>query len=46
MRNERWLETVQRVVEGTYQLNMNPIESPLLSWNPWNAQQSAQHMYA
>ena len=44
-KNERWWETVQRVVEGTYQMQMNHIESHQLGWNPWQAQKSAQDMY-
>ncbi len=44
-KNERWWETVQRVVEGTYTMQMNWIESHQLGWNPWQAQKSAQEMY-
>ena len=44
-KNERWWETVQRVVEGTYTMQMNWIESHQLGWNPWQAQRSAQEMY-
>ena len=44
-KNERWWETVQRVVEGTYTMQMNHIESHQLGWNPWQAQKSAQEMY-
>ena len=44
-KNERWWETVQRVVEGTYTMQMNHIESHQLGWNPWQAQRSAQDMY-
>ena len=44
-KNERWWETVQRVVEGTYTMQMNWIESHQLGWNPWQAQKSAQDMY-
>ena len=44
-KNERWWETVQRVVEGTYNMQMNHIESHQLGWNPWQAQKSAQDMY-
>ena len=44
-KNERWWETVQRVVEGTYSMQMNHIESHQLGWNPWQAQKSAQDMY-
>jgi len=44
-KNERWWETVQRVVEGTYSMQKNHIESHQLGWNPWQAQKSAQEMY-
>jgi len=44
-KNERWWETVKRVVEGTYSMQKNHIESHQLGWNPWQAQRSAQEMY-
>ena len=44
-KNERWWETVQRVVEGTYTMQKNWIDSHQLGWNPWQAQKSAQEMY-
>jgi adenosylcobalamin-dependent ribonucleoside-triphosphate reductase len=44
-KNERWWETVQRVVEGTYSMQMTWIDSHQLGWNPWQAQKSAQDMY-
>ena len=44
-KNERWWETVQRVVEGTYSMQMNHIDGHQLGWNPWQAQKSAQEMY-
>ena len=44
-KNERWWETVQRVVEGTYSMQKNWIESHQLGWNAWQAQRSAQEMY-
>ena len=44
-KNERWWETVQRVVEGTYSMQKNWIDSHQLGWNPWQAQKSAQDMY-
>ena len=44
-KNERWWETVQRVVEGTYSMQKNWIASHQLGWNPWQAQRSAQEMY-
>jgi len=44
-KNERWWETVKRVVEGTYSMQMTWIDSHQLGWNPWQAQKSAQDMY-
>ena len=44
-KNEKWWETVQRVVEGTYSMQKNHIESHQLGWNAWQAQKSAQDMY-
>jgi adenosylcobalamin-dependent ribonucleoside-triphosphate reductase len=44
-KNERWYETVRRVVEGTYTMQMNWIEQHQLGWNAWQAQRSAQEMY-
>ena len=44
-KNERWWETVKRVVEGTYSMQKNWIDSHQLGWNPWQAQRSAQEMY-
>ena len=44
-KNERWWETVRRVVEGTYTMQNNWIDSHELGWNPWQAQKSAQDMY-
>jgi len=44
-KNERWWETVRRVVEGTYSMQKHHIESHQLGWNPWQAQRSAQDMY-
>ena len=44
-KNERWWETVRRVVEGTYSMQKNWIDSHQLGWNPWQAQKSAQEMY-
>lgn len=43
--NERWWETVQRVVEGTYNMQKTHIELNGLGWNPQKAQASAQEMY-
>jgi len=44
-KNEMWWETVQRVVEGTYNMQKNHIERYDLGWNAWQAQRSAQEMY-
>ena len=44
-KNERLWETVQRVVEGTYSMQKEWIESHQLGWNAWQAQASAQDMY-
>jgi adenosylcobalamin-dependent ribonucleoside-triphosphate reductase len=44
-KNERWWETVKRVVEGTYAMQKNWIDSHQLGWNAWQAQRSAQEMY-
>ena len=44
-KNERWWETVQRVVEGTYSMQKKWIDQHQLGWNPWQAQASAQEMY-
>jgi len=43
--NEQWYETVRRVVEGTYGMQKDWIDSHSLGWNAWKAQSSAQHMY-
>ena len=44
-RNEEWYETVERVVNGTYNMQRNWIEHHKLGWNPRKAQRSAQEMY-
>lgn len=44
-RNERWWETVRRVVEAIYRIQHEWITSNGLEWNPWKAQLSAQEMY-
>lgn len=43
--NEVWWETVQRVVEGCYNMQRWWILQNGLHWNPWKAQKSAQEMY-
>ena len=44
-KNERWWETIRRVVEGTYNIQKDWIERHRLEWNPWKSQNSAQEMY-
>jgi len=44
-KNEQWFETVQRVVEGTFNMQKRHIEANGLGWNAWKAQHSAQEMY-
>lgn len=43
--NERWWETVQRVVEGTYNMQRRWIAANGLHWDQRKAQRSAQEMY-
>lgn len=43
--NECWWETIQRVVEGCYNMQKHHIELNGLGWNPQKAQHSAQEMY-
>ena len=40
-----WWETAQRVVEGTYTMQMNHIESHQLGWNPSKSTKVTQEMY-
>jgi len=44
--NERWWETCERVVNGTYNMQKRHIENSGLEWNPQKAQFSAQEMYS
>lgn len=44
-KNEQWWETVQRVVEGTFNMQKRHIDGHGLGWNAWKAQHSAQQMY-
>lgn len=44
-KNEKWWETVERVVNGTYNLQKTMIDAHGLGWNAWKAQKSAQEMY-
>lgn len=43
--NERWWETVRRVVEGTYNMQKRHIYENRLEWNENKAQLSAQEMF-
>ncbi len=43
--NEEWWETVQRVVEGTYNMQRDWIEQNSLGWSDRKGQTSAQEMY-
>lgn len=44
-KNEQWWETVQRVVEGTFNMQKRHIDSHGLGWNAWKSQHTAQEMY-
>jgi adenosylcobalamin-dependent ribonucleoside-triphosphate reductase len=44
-KNEQWWETVQRVVEGTFNMQKKHIDAHALGWNAWKAQHTAQEMY-
>ena len=43
--HEEWWETIKRVVEGTYEMQQEHINTQGLEWNSWKAQKSAQEMY-
>jgi ribonucleoside-triphosphate reductase len=43
--NEKWFETVRRVVEGTYRMQQRHIISQDLGWSDARAQKSAQEMF-
>lgn len=43
--NEVWWETIERVVNGTFQMQRDWIESHNLGWNSKKAHASAQEMY-
>tara|TARA_Y100000310_G_scaffold260387_1_gene269283 strand:- start:9480 stop:11720 length:2241 start_codon:yes stop_codon:yes gene_type:complete len=43
--NEQWHDTVERVVNGTYNLQKRHILENGLRWNDYKAQQSAKEMY-
>ena len=42
---EQWFETVERVVNGTYNMQKQWVEESGLEWKPGKAQRSAQEMY-
>lgn len=42
---ERWFETIRRVVEGTYTMQLRHILAHRLPWDTRKAQRSAQEMY-
>jgi len=44
--NEKWFETIRRVIEGTYAIQKDQIESLCLGWNEEQAQRSAKEMYS
>lgn len=44
-RLETWAQTVERVVNGTYNMQKKWIEQHELGWNAWRAQRSAQEMF-
>ena len=43
--HEEWYQTVRRVVEGTYSIQMNHINANQLGWNDTQGPKSAQEMY-
>jgi hypothetical protein len=43
--NEEWFETIERVINGTYNMQKKWVEQHSLGWNAWQAQKSAQEMY-
>ncbi|KAI9220138.1 ribonucleotide reductase [Blastocladiella britannica] len=43
--NETWSETVERVVNGTFNLQKRWIEAHHLGWDAYKAQRTAQRMY-
>ncbi len=43
--NEKWWETVKRVVEGTFNMQKKWIEQHRLEWDSGKSQRSAQEMY-
>jgi len=45
MQRERWIDTVERVVNGTYRMEQRWAESQCLGWDIGSAQASAQVMF-
>ena len=43
--NEKWYETIQRVVEGVYTMQKDHILDNNLGWNERKAHESAEEMY-
>lgn len=43
--NEKWFETIRRVVEGTYSIQKRYITTNNLGWNESKAHRSAEEMY-
>jgi len=43
--NEKWYETIRRVVEGTYSIQKKHITNAGLGWNEEEAHKSAEEMY-
>jgi ribonucleoside-triphosphate reductase len=43
--NEKWWETIRRVVEGTYRIQERHINENGLGWSDYKAQKSAQEMF-
>lgn len=43
--NEKWWETIRRVVEGTYTIQRNHIEKNNLGWSDYKAHKSAEEMF-
>ncbi len=44
-KNEKWYETIRRVVEGTYEIQRKHITSQGLYWDENKAKESAEEMY-
>jgi ribonucleoside-triphosphate reductase (thioredoxin) len=44
-KNESWWQTIQRVVEGIYNIQKEHIDRGNLGWNAMKSQKSAQEMY-